>query len=62
MSVELVHSQPAPDLQKRMTRMEIDARTLSRLTRAEVRTIYTELEAVRDAISRILDRADGKNA
>jgi hypothetical protein len=61
-SVELVHSQPTADLKTRVTRMEMDAVALRKLSRAEVRAIYDKLETVRDALSRILDRADGKNA
>lgn len=40
----------------------MDAVALRKLSRAEVRAIYDKLETVRDALSRILDRADGKNA
>lgn len=58
--VELVHSAPSPVIQKRLTRMMMDVRLLATLTRAEARTLYDEIETVRDALSLILDRADGK--
>lgn len=62
MSVELVHSQPTEDTQKRLIRMSIDVFKLGSLSKAEARAVYGELETVRDALSRILDRADGKDA
>lgn len=59
---ELVHSElPDAELQ-RITRVLSDIRKLHGLTRAQVRTVYDALEAGRDALSVILDKADGKNA
>ena len=39
-----------------------DALVLGNLSAAEARGVYEELQKARDALSRILDRADGKNA
>lgn len=60
MSIELVYD---ADIERRLIRLLADVRTLQLcLTRAKVRASYDKLEAARDALSRILDRADGKNA
>jgi signal transduction histidine kinase len=61
-SVELVHTQASEDTKRRCIRLLADALVLSRLTRAEVRAAYSEIEKARDALSRILDHADGKHA
>lgn len=58
--VELVHSEPTAELQTRLFRVLSDVSRLRELTRGEARTVYEELEAARDALSLILDRADGK--
>jgi hypothetical protein len=42
--------------------MLTDVKALFDLTRAEVRGVYSEIETARDALSRILDHADGKDA
>jgi hypothetical protein len=39
-----------------------DALALTRVPRAELRAVYHNLERARDALSRLLDDADGKNA
>jgi hypothetical protein len=62
MSIELVYSGPDPALLQRMQRMLMDVRALSRLTKVQAQSVHEELELVRDALSRILDRADGKHA
>lgn len=62
MFLRLVHDQPVIDLETRVTRMEIDAMKLRVLDADQIKPIYDKLEAVRDALSVILDRADGKNA
>jgi hypothetical protein len=49
-----------PDVQQRVIRMLADTRTLSVMTAPEVRAVYEELETIRDALSRLLDRADAK--
>jgi hypothetical protein len=62
MPPELIAVQPTPALQKRVTRIMADALVLGNLSAAEARGVYEELQKARDALSRILDRADGKNA
>jgi hypothetical protein len=47
--------------QQRLTRMMQDTLALSKLSPAEIRAAYAELETIRDALSRMLDRADGKS-
>jgi hypothetical protein len=59
---ELVHSKLPFDEQRRILRLLNDIYHLQKLTRAEVRTVYQALEEGRDALSRMLDKADGKNA
>jgi len=60
---ELIHSEPDEAIQRRMTRLMIDVRILGeQLTRAQTKTLYGEIEAARDGLSRILDRVDGKHA
>jgi len=60
---ELIHSELPDDELRRMTRLMIDIRALhTTLTRAQIRTAYDFLEASRDALSRLLDKADNKDA
>jgi hypothetical protein len=47
--------------QQRMVRLRNDVVRLAAMTNAEVRAVYGELEACRDELSKLLDRADGKN-
>ena len=60
-AIELHSSKPRPEVNARMIRVMGDVVQLKELTAAEARSLYRELEATRDALSRILDRADGKN-
>ena len=62
MSVELVHSAPSQDTMKRIIRIRADTIRLADLPLAEIRACYEQIEKARDALSRILDRADGKDA
>jgi hypothetical protein len=62
MSVELVHVAPTLDTKRRLIRMTTDVRALNGLHRGEVRAVYDRIEALRDALSRLLDRADDKHA
>ena len=59
--IELIHSEPDEVLQKRVTRIMMDARMLTMLSKPQARAIYTEIELARDALSRILDKVDGKS-
>jgi hypothetical protein len=61
-SVELACERPSEATERRLIRILTDIKALSRLTRPEVRGVYGEIEIARDALSRILDDADGKNA
>ena len=60
MSIELIKSDPKPEQQRRVMRLMLDVRKLLGLSKAEIKAVYRELEAARDALSRILDRVDGK--
>jgi hypothetical protein len=62
MSLELVANNPSVSTRQRVLRIAMDAMILSRLRASEVAELYDKIEAARDALSRILDRADGKNA
>lgn len=59
--MHLVKSQLPVLTQQRLFRLQADVRMLRTMTRDEVLTVYRELEWVRDELSRILDRADGKS-
>jgi hypothetical protein len=61
MTLKLAKTSIGPLLEQRAIRMLTDACLLERLTTAEIRSIYTELETARDALSRMLDRVDGKH-
>lgn len=58
--LKLVKTEVMPLTEQRIIRMALDTRLLQLMTVAEIRAVYSELEAVRDAISKMLDRADGK--
>lgn len=60
----VVHTNHVPVNQRqRLNRLAIDVLKLrDQLTRAQIRMVYDEIEKARDALSAILDRADGKNA
>jgi hypothetical protein len=60
MAVILVKTDLHPDEQKRLIRMRHDVRWLMTWTAPEVRAVYDEIEAMRDLLSRILDKVDGK--
>jgi hypothetical protein len=62
MSVELVHSQPSQDTMQRVIRIRADTIRLADAPLPEIRALYAQIERARDALSRILDRADGKDA
>lgn len=61
MAIELHSSQPSPETIQRVTRMMSDVNALIELTGPQARAIYQELESMRDVLSLILDRADGKS-
>lgn len=59
--IELQTSRPSDETIQRMTRLMLDIRHLAQLTPPQARAVYSELEAARDALSIILDAADGKD-
>jgi hypothetical protein len=59
MSVELVYRE---DTERRCLRIAADALVLSQRPMLEVRANYDRIERARDALSRLLDHADGKDA
>lgn len=60
---ELVHSELTATQHARMLRLMNDALLLKNtMTRAQIRGVYQSMEAVRDALSTMLDKADGKDA
>lgn len=61
--VELVHSGLPTAQEQRLIRVLNDVCILrAALTRAMIRTEYHTLEKIRDELSRMLDKADGKDA
>jgi hypothetical protein len=61
--VELVYSGLPVAQEQRLMRVIRDVCILrAALTRAQIRTEYATLEKARDELSRMLDKADGKNA
>jgi hypothetical protein len=58
--ITLVKTDLHPNEQQRMTRMRHDVRAILQMTIPELRAVYDEIEAMRDALSRVLDKVDGK--
>jgi hypothetical protein len=58
--LKLATSAVTPMTEERLTRMLVDAKMLQRLDIAELRCAYSTIEALRDALSHMLDRMDGK--
>jgi len=59
--LKLAKTSIPPLTEQRVIRIEADVRFLQRqLTTAEIRAVYANLETVRDVISHLLDKADGK--
>jgi hypothetical protein len=60
--VELIHSEPSVQIQRQLVRLHNDTQALcAKLTGAEAQWAYEIVEHARDNLSKILDRADGKN-
>lgn len=59
--IELHSSQPSPDTMNCIRRVMLEVEALSGLTGPQVRAVYRELEMIRDVLSIMLDRADGKS-
>jgi hypothetical protein len=59
LTVELVHSQPTPEMEQRILRMRQDALILrNEMTKGQVRSAHLILEKARDDLSAVLDRGD----
>ena len=56
----LIQNEIAPSLERLVIRMQSDVLLLRCLPIRDVKAIYNELEELRDALSKILDKADGK--
>lgn len=50
-----------PELEQRLERMLTDALQLSELSRPQLRAAYAPLELIRDTLSKLLDKVDGKH-
>lgn len=61
MQLKLIKTTLRPSTEMRLTRMLKDTLLLRELSAAEIKAAYSELEAMRDALSNMLDKADGKN-
>jgi hypothetical protein len=62
MSLKLVATNERVSSMRRTLRIAIDVKILSQAPASEIKYLYDKIEAARDALSRILDRADNKNA
>jgi hypothetical protein len=62
MSLKLVATNERVSSMRRALRIAIDVKILSQAPASEIEYLYDKIEAARDALSRILDRADNKNA
>lgn len=56
----LVKNDLNPETLQRVIRIQLDSHLLRHLTAPQIRAVYSELEGARDALSKVLDRADGK--
>jgi hypothetical protein len=59
--LRLITSELPPLVRGRVQLMQRLTLSIANLTPAEVRSIYAELETLRDTLSVILDKADGKH-
>jgi hypothetical protein len=59
--LKLAKTELRPMTEQRLTRMMNDTIALQKLSAAEIRAAYLAIEAIRDAMSLMLDRADGKH-
>jgi hypothetical protein len=59
--LKLIKSELRPMTAERLLRMRNDTQALINTPLAEVRAAYEPIEAVRDALSKLLDRVDGKH-
>jgi hypothetical protein len=59
--LKLIKSELRPMTPERLLRMRNDAHALTNTPQTEVRAAYDMIEAVRDALSQLLDKVDGKH-
>jgi hypothetical protein len=59
--LKLAKTDITPMLEQRVIRLLTDANLIQHLSIPEIRAIYSHIEDARDALSRTLDRADGKH-
>jgi hypothetical protein len=59
--LRLAKTEVTPMLQERVIRMHLDACFFQKLTKPQIRALYPLLEATRDKLSEVLDKADGKH-
>jgi hypothetical protein len=58
-TLELVHSDPPPEMEQRILRIRHDALMLrEEMTKGQARSAFLILEKARDDLSAVLDRAD----
>jgi hypothetical protein len=58
--LKLAKTEVSEHIRGRIASMQRETLALRTLTDAEVRAVYTDLELVRDILSLLLDKADGK--
>ena len=59
MPLELIHSDPHPEMQQAILRIRHDAKELREtMTKAQARSAFLILEKARDDLSAVVDRAD----
>jgi hypothetical protein len=60
MPLKLIKTEMGPLTKERLYRMMLDVKAVQKLTLPEQRAAHEYLEVIRDEISRLLDRMDGK--
>jgi len=56
----LIKTEMRATTKERLYRMMLDVKALQRMERSELRAAYEYLEAIRDEVSKLLDKVDGK--
>jgi hypothetical protein len=59
--LKLVKTELTAMTETRLTRVMLDVKHLQKTPHTELRAAYTTLEAIRDSLSEMLDRMDGKH-
>jgi hypothetical protein len=59
--MRLVKTEPSPIFEQRIIRLQNDVANLFKQTEPELRAVYPQLEWVRDELSKLLDKLDGKH-